>query len=361
MSIVTPRAAPVVSSSSPNDRRLGLVLVSLTMLLIASAFLAVSIGSVAIPLIDVWSVVTSHVLWWRTEAGGQESIDAIVWTFRVPRVLLAAVVGAGLAVAGAVLQAVVRNPLADPYVLGVVNGAGFGAVLALAAGGVAFGKAFLSLSAFAGALVCLALVLALGRRRGRVSPARLVLTGVAVGYVFSAATSYIQLRIAEGQSLAGVLFWLLGTVAAAAWGDLGVPAAVVTLTLIWLVAQARPLNALLAGDDTAVALGVDVSRFRMQLVIVSSLLTGAAVAVAGGVGFVGLMIPHIARLLVGADHRRMLPVTALTGAVFLVVVDLAARTIARPLELPLSVVTAAIGGPFFLWLMRRSDRTPGVA
>lgn len=326
--------------------------------LVGSLLLAVSVGSVPVPVGDVWAVVGRHVqgLFTQTGPAPDESLDAIVWTFRVPRALLAAVVGAGLAVAGTALQAVVRNPLADPYVLGVVNGASFGAVLALTVGTAALGKTLLSVAAFAGGLVSLLVVLVFGRRGGRVSPVRLVLAGVAVGYVFSAATSYLELRMSDGNSLAGVVFWLLGTVAAAAWSDLGVPSLVVLLACGWLLLQARPLNALLAGDDAAVALGVPVSRFRLQLVVVASLLTGAAVAVAGGVGFVGLMVPHVARMLVGADHRRMLPVAVLLGAVFLTLSDVAARTLARPLELPLSVVTAAIGGPFFLWLMTRQER-----
>jgi iron complex transport system permease protein len=330
--------------------------------LVASLLVAVSVGSVAVPVGDVWQVVAYHVLGAFGSSGPapDQSLDAIVWTFRVPRALLAAVVGAGLAVAGTALQALVRNPLADPYVLGVVNGSSFGAVLALTLGTAALGKTAISAGAFAGGLVSMLVVLVFGRRAGRVSPTRLVLAGVAVGYVFSAATSYLELRMSDGNSLAGVIFWLLGTVAAAAWSDLGLPAAVVLVSAGWLMLQARPLNALLAGDDAAVTLGVNVSRFRIQLVVISSMLTGAVVAVAGGVGFVGLMVPHVARLLVGADHRRMLPVTVLGGALFLVLADLAARTLARPLELPLSVVTAAIGGPFFLWLMTRAERAPGV-
>ena len=341
--------------------RLPAVHAVLLLALVGALLLAVSVGSVAVPVGDVWTVVGHHVRGLFTDPGPvpDESLDAIVWTFRVPRALLAAVVGAGLAVAGTALQAVVRNPLADPYVLGVVNGASFGAVLAITAGTAALGKTAVSGAAFVGGLASMLVVLVFGRRGGRVSPVRLVLAGVAVGYVFSAATSYLELRMSDGNSLAGVLFWLLGTVAAAAWSDLGVPSLVVLLSCGWLLLQARPLNALLAGDDAAVALGVSVSRFRLQLVVVASLLTGAVVAVAGGVGFVGLMVPHVARMLVGADHRRMLPVSVLLGAVFLTLADIAARTLARPLELPLSVVTAAIGGPFFLWLMTRGERGVG--
>ena len=327
--------------------------------LVLSFLVAVSVGSVSLPLGTVWNAVLDHVLWWRDVDAVERLTDAIIWKFRVPRALLAIVVGAGLAVAGTVLQAIVRNALADPYVMGVAQGGSFGAVLVIALGVAAESRWALSIGAFAGAMVSLLMVVVLGRRSGRVSPTRLVLSGVAIGYLFDSATSFLQLRFSEGEGLAGIVFWLLGTVAAAAWSDLGIPAAIVVGCTGWLMVQARPLNAMLAGDESATALGVDVGRFRMKLLIVASLLTGTVVAVAGGVGFVGLMIPHVVRMLVGPDHRRVLPVAVLLGGIFLELVDVLARTAASPLELPLSVVTAAIGAPFFLWLMRRSERATG--
>lgn len=333
----------------------GPFVVSLVVLLAASIIIGISVGSVNIPLDIVWRVIADHVIWFADVEPADRINNGIIWEFRVPRALLGAVVGAALAVAGVILQAVIRNPLADPYILGVVQGGSFGAVLAIAGFTAAAGKEVLSGAAFAGAMVSLILVLFLGRRHGRLVSTRLVLSGVAIGYLFSAGTSYIELQIAEGNSLAGVLFWLLGTVAAASWEDLGIPTIAVMLSMVWLLLQARPLNALLAGEETAASLGVDVSRLRFQLLTVTAVLTGAVVAVAGGVGFVGLMVPHTARLLVGPDHRRLLPVAALTGASFLVLVDIGARVLARPVELPLSVITAAIGAPFFLWLMRRSE------
>ncbi|MFN8108575.1 MAG: iron ABC transporter permease, partial [Thermoleophilia bacterium] len=198
------------------------------------------------------------------------------------------------------------------------------------------------------------------RRAGRVLPTRLVLSGVAIGYLFSAATSYVELRMSDGQSLAGVMFWLLGTVASASWSDLGIPTVVVLVCTAWLLGQSRRLNALVTGEESAVALGVDVSRLRIQLLVVTSLLTGTVVAVAGGVGFVGLMVPHMVRMVVGADHRRVLVVSVLAGGIFMEAVDIGARTLARPLELPLTVITAVIGVPLFIWLMQRSDVASGV-
>lgn len=337
------------------------LLVGLGGLLVGAVLLGISVGSVNVPIADVWATVLRHLFGADPAIPVDRATDAIVWTFRVPRALLAAIVGAGLAIAGAILQAVVRNPLADPYILGVAQGGSFGAVLAIAVGTAAAGRLVLSGSAFLGAMLAMVVVLLLGRRHGRIVPTRLILAGVAIGFLFEAGTSFIQLRIAEGQSLAGVIFWLLGTVAAASWQDLGLPALVVLLATGWLMLRARPLNSLLLGEDAAAALGVDVGRMRLQLLVLASLVTAVIVAVAGGVAFVGLMIPHVARMLVGPDHRRMLPVTVLVGALFLELVDIAARTVAAPLELPLSVITAAIGAPFFLWLLWRTDRATGVA
>jgi iron complex transport system permease protein len=278
--------------------------------------------------------------------------EQIVWQLRVPRVLLAAVIGAALAVAGVALQGLVRNPLADPYVLGVTSGASVGAVLVLGAGWTVLAGVTVGAGAFAGALVSLVVVFLLAQTGGRLSDTRLILAGVAVGYLATAATSLIQLR-SDPNVVKGILFWIMGSVAGAKWTDLGAPTAAMAVCTAWLVLQARGLNALALGDDDAAALGVDVHRLRIGLLLVSSLLTATAVSVSGGVGFVGLMVPHAARLVVGADHRRLLPTSLLAGAVFLVLVDLATRTVDRPNEYPITVFTAALGAPFFLWLLRR--------
>ncbi|PRH79045.1 ABC transporter permease [Streptomyces solincola] len=314
---------------------------------------AISVGAVTIPIGDVWGVVLHHV----TGAGGapaDPALDQIVWNFRTPRVVLAAVVGAGLAVTGAVLQTVVSNPLADPVVLGFSYGATLGAVLVITLGGGTLLAGFgVSAAAFLGAVAAGALVFALGQRRGRLAPVRLVLAGVAIGYVFLSATSYVQLQ-ATPTELRTVMFWMLGSVAGATWDQVPAVTAVVLLTTALLALFGRRLNVLLAGDESATALGVDVNRLRAALLVLSALLTGTVIAVAGGIGFVGLMIPHLVRLTTGADHRRLVPLTALLGAVYLVLVDLLSRTLDRPNELPLGILTALLGAPFFLWLLHRS-------
>ncbi|MET7603723.1 iron ABC transporter permease [Streptomyces avermitilis] len=315
---------------------------------------AVSIGAVNIPVGDVWGILLHHVT--GQGATGDLALDQIVWTFRAPRVVLAALVGAGLAVAGAVLQTLVTNPLADPIVLGFSYGASLGAVLVITLGGVALGglgALGVSGAAFVGALAAGLLVFVLGQRQGRLAPTRVVLAGVAVGYVLLSMTSFVQL-LATPTELRTVMFWMLGSVAGAQWSQLPTATVVVLASTALLTLLGRRLNALLAGDESATALGVDANRLRAVLLVISALLTGTVIAVAGGVGFVGLMIPHLVRLTVGADHRRLIPLTALLGAVYLVLVDLLSRTLTRPNELPLGILTALLGAPFFLWLLRRN-------
>lgn len=279
----------------------------------------------------------------------------IVWDLRLPRVLLAALVGAALALAGAALQGLVRNPLADPYILGVTSGASLGAVAVMTAGVGVLAAVSVPVAAFACAVAALALVYGFAQRSGAFTDTRIVLAGVAIGYVAMAATSFLQLQADPGE-LRGILFWTMGSVAAARWDTLVVPAVVVAAVGLWLVASARGLNALALGDDDAQAVGVDLRRFRLGLLVAAAALTAVAVSVAGGVGFVGIIVPHAVRLVVGGDHRRLLPLSALAGAVFLVAVDVVARTIDAPNEYPLTIFTATVGGPFFLWLMRRGQR-----
>ncbi|WP_436535819.1 FecCD family ABC transporter permease [Actinoplanes sp. HUAS TT8] len=341
------RDAPAAPPPSTVRTRYAVVITVLVLLTPVVLGVAAGTGAVSIPLGRVCSVIAAHL----TGVTPSDALaDQIVWQVRLPRVLLAFLVGAGLAVAGAVLQVVVRNPLADPYVLGVSSGAALAAVAALTLTGAAIG---VSAAAFLGAVATLALVLFLGRRRGLLDPTRLLLAGVALSYLFQAGTTFLQLRVSSNQ-LAAVLFWLLGTVSGAQWSALVMPLVLVAAATGWLLGQARRLNALYLGDDAAASLGVDAHRLRWWLLIVAAALTAVVIAVAGGVGFVGLVAPHAVRLLIGADHRRLLPAAALTGGLFLVLADLVGRVAAAPLELPLGVVTAVAGVPFFLVLLRRA-------
>ncbi|WP_371657228.1 MULTISPECIES: FecCD family ABC transporter permease [unclassified Streptomyces] len=342
-------------SASPDSRKgvsAPTLAVVLSLALLAALTAAVSWGSTSIPPGEVWGVV------WRRLSGDAPrpgTDDLIVWQLRVPRALLAAFVGAGLGVVGTAVQALVRNPLADPYLLGISNGASLGAVAAIVLGAGAGGALGLGLSgaAFAGALATFALVWAVARRGGGFAPLRLVLAGVAIGQFLSGFTSYLVLQAGDEQQTHSVLFWLMGSLSGATWTLLAVPAIAVPLALLILQARARGLNALLMGDETAAGLGIDVVRLRRELFLVTSVLTGVLVAVSGAIAFVGLMVPHVCRLLIGGDHRRLLPLSALMGALLLVVVDTVCRTAMDAQELPVGVVTSLIGAPALLYLLDR--------
>ncbi|WP_226362402.1 iron ABC transporter permease [Pseudonocardia sp. ICBG1142] len=288
-------------------------------------------------------------------------VSTIVWDLRMPRSLLAAIVGAGLALAGTGVQTLVRNPLADPYLLGVSSGASVGATAVITTGVLgALGTWALFTGALLGALVAGALVGAIAVAQGGITPIRLILTGTVLGSAFSATASFLVFRAGDPAAAQSVLFWLLGSLSGAQWDRVAVPAVTVGLVLVLFLASSGWLDALNAGPDTAAALGVPVTAARAALFAVCATAVGVLVAVSGAVGFVGLVVPHLARLLVGSRHRVLVPVSALAGALFLVVVDVAARIAVRPTEMPLSVVTGLIGAPVFLVLMgRRRYRTAG--
>ncbi|MDY0072747.1 MAG: iron ABC transporter permease [Thauera sp.] len=343
---------------------LPVLLPALAALLLLSLTLSITLGPVEISPARVWQIAI-HELAQRLGLGlaagdWSPAQFQIVWLIRLPRVLLAAVVGAGLAVVGVTMQAMVRNPLADPYLLGVSSGASVGAVLVLAYGAFAFaGVHALPLGAFAGALLACVAVYGLAHSGGRLLAPRLILGGVAIGYCLGGLTSLITLTAGQRELANAVLTWTLGSLAGTRWNELGLPALVLVLGTAWLLLQARALNALLAGDETANTLGVDTTRLRRSLFVLVSLLTGVMVAVSGAIGFIGLMVPHFTRMLVGTEHRRVLPVAALSGAIFLVWVDAGARIAFAPTELPVGIITSLIGGPFFVWMLYRRGLLTG--
>ncbi|MEU3630339.1 iron ABC transporter permease [Streptomyces fradiae] len=335
---------------------LAVTLTVLAALLLVSVTAGLAIGSVSVPPGQVWGIVT-HALgadWVRPDWSGAR--ETIVLDVRAPRVLLGAVAGAGLAVVGTALQALIRNPLAEPYLLGVSSGASLGAVVVIVFGVTLFGALSLSLAAFAGALGALLLVYATARTGGRITSSRLVLSGVAIAAVLTAVLDVVLLTTDRGNEARTVLAWTLGGLGGVNWASLWLPSTALLLGTGTLMVQARNLNLLLAGEEAATTMGLDVARFRARMFVLLSLVTGVLVAAAGPIGFVGLMLPHTVRLLVGGDHRRVLPTAALGGAVFLVWADIAARVVAAPMEIPVGVLTALCGGPFFLWLMRRDAR-----
>lgn len=341
--------------------QLGVTVAVSAILLVVTVVLSGAIGPVPVPPIDAAKIVVGHLvpgMPWMTDGSLTPLQDQAVWQFRLPRALLAGLAGAGLALAGTMMQAVVRNPLAEPYILGVSSGASVGAVLVIVSGGAAFLGLTMSGAAFAGAVGSCVLVALLARTRGELSPTRMILAGVALGSLLSAVTSYLTLTT-DAQNVVSVMFFLLGSVSAATMSSLTIPALALVIALFAAFGLSRSMNALLSGDESALAVGVRTTRVRAILLVVASLLTGVIVAVSGGIGFVGLVVPHVARLLVGSDHRRMVPVAVLGGALFLMVADLLARTVATPTEIPLGILTAFVGAPFFLWLMRRGGERAG--
>jgi iron complex transport system permease protein len=329
------------------------VLGALAILGFALIALAVGLGSVFIPPTTV-----IEILFYRLTALGDPTHwtlvqDDIVWSLRLPRVLLALVVGASLSVVGVVAQAVMRNPLADPYVLGISSGAALGAVVCIVLGLATFGGSTVGIAAFGGAAVALVAVAGFVGLTGAFSASRVVLAGIVIGSGLSGITSYLIFQAQDPGVTQSALFWLLGGLGGARWEQVPLPVAVLVAGVLIILLLSRQLNALLFGDATAAALGIDPSRIRMLLYLVSAALTGVAVSVSGSISFVGLIVPHAARLLVGSDHRRLAPVAALLGGVFMVAVDLLGRTLTAPQELPVGVVTSIIGAPIFLVLMAR--------
>ncbi|MCD5345684.1 putative F420-0 ABC transporter permease subunit [Agromyces sp. S2-1-8] len=334
----------------------------LAALLVVSIVVAVTIGPAALSPADVLASVGAHLGFGESTLSPLR--DGIVWQLRMPRVLTAAAVGAGLALCGAVMQALTRNPLADPYLLGLSSGASVGAVVVLVLGW----SLMLPLAAFAGAIVALlaTLGLALGAGRAgraggsagaRLSPTATVLAGVAVTSVFGAITSLVIFWSATNDSYREILNWLLGSLAGTDWTSVAISGVALVVVGVPLVASARTLDAFAVGETGAAALGVNVARSRVLLLGGTAMLTGALVAVSGSIGFVGLVLPHAVRLVVGPGHRALLPLSMLAGAIFLVWADTAARTMFDPRELPVGILTALIGGPVFAWLLLRRRST----
>lgn len=322
--------------------------------LVLSAMLAIGIGSASIHPGD-----TVRYLWAALTGGSipydEQSRYQIVWQIRAPRVVLAALVGAGLGAVGVTVQALVRNALADPYILGVASGGAVGAVVVTTFGALAvLGIYAVTVGAFVGALAATALVYVVAHDRAAgLTPLRLVLTGVALSFAFQAVMSVLVYFAPTSEATSTVLFWSMGSFGAATWGKLPVVALVVVVGVVVLQRAGRALDVMSFGDETAASLGVDSMRLRRALFVLSALMTGAMVSVSGAIGFLGLLVPHVTRMVIGAGHSRVLVVAPLLGALLMVWVDVLSRTLVAPRELPIGVLTALIGVPVFVLLMRR--------
>lgn len=318
--------------------------------------LAASLGTVSIPIADIGAIALKHVLGVSVGGDWSETQEMIVWQLRLPRVLGAAAVGAALAAAGVLFQGLLRNPMADPYLLGTSGGAALAATVALLfpiSAGI-LGFTLVPVAAFVGALAAVLLVYQIARVGTRTPITTLLLAGFAASSMMAAVMSFLMLM--NQNALQRVVLWTMGGISASGWDGLRVIIPLILVGLFAAYAMTGDLNAFLLGEEQAAALGITVERSKFLVMAVGALLTSAAVAISGLVGFVGLIVPHIVRLVVGPDHRLLLPASVLSGALFLVLADLAARLALAPSEVPLGVVTALIGAPFFIYLLRQSKR-----
>lgn len=321
--------------------------------LFVSVIVCVGIGPVSIGFDQVWQVIFFRLFHIGDVSSIAENTQNIIWHLRVPRVLLGMMVGVNLSLAGVTMQAFTKNPLADPYILGISSGASFGAVLIMVTGlFTVLGEYRIQIGAFTGAVAAISIVYALSKSGRSVTPIKLVLVGVAVSAMFSAFTNFTVYSAPDDSKVREATFWMLGSAAGVKWEELLPPALVVLPGLASVLCLSSPLNAMMMGDTAATTLGVNVNSTRKLLIIVSALLTGVTVSVAGCIGFVGLVIPHIVRSLAGADHKKVIPLSALTGAIFLIWVDVAARMLDVPKEIPLGILTSIVGAPVFLWMIK---------
>ena len=334
----------------------------ITVLLAVAIITGIAAGSMSIAPGTVLRVLGLHLLpdGWVTASPVSDAENAVVWLIRTPRVITAALVGAALAIAGAQMQGLFQNPLASPDIVGTSSGGALGAVFALATGLATRSLFYIPVFSFVGALVALFVVYGVATQRGRTPIASLLLAGVALNSMIGAATtfiitmSWVRLEVAQE-----IIFWLLGGLDSRTWQHVWFAGPLVALGILISLIYSRDLDLLLMGEDTASSLGVEVEHVKRVVLTNSALLTGAAVAISGVVGFVGLVVPHIVRLLIGPAHRQLIPASALTGAAFLILADLLARTLHRPEEIRLGIITAVFGAPFFLYLLMRRRREIG--
>ena len=345
-------AAPRLALPSYPWRRLAFGLLALLAVLVVAG----ALGSVSVPPVSVLKIVAAKLGIIDMPVTISGAWQTIIWEIRLPRIALAAVVGAGLALSGATYQGLFRNPLADPYLIGVASGAGLGATVVLLTGIpiLYYGFSLLPIAAFAGGILAVSSSYLIARRSGGLPLTTLILAGVAIGSLGSAVTSLLMIRASP--DVRPLFGWLLGGFAGAEWRDVGTLLPYMVLGIVGMMAYSRVLNLFQLDEEEARQLVVNVERTKLILVALASLTTAAAVSMSGLIGFVGLVGPHAVRLVWGRDHRYLLPMSMLVGAGFLVLADLVARTIVSPSELPVGVVTAFCGAPFFLYLLQRGRR-----
>lgn len=329
-----------------------LLLCVLLITLVAST----ALGAVSLDPKSVFGILVSKTTGIEyTDQSWSKAVENIVWNLRMPRTLLGVLAGAGFALAGIMMQALTKNPLANPYILGISSGATTGAVMVIVMGGIPIlGINSPAVGAFAGALITSLVVFMLASRNGGMSSTRLVLIGVSISALFSSVTSFIIFTASDQNKVTSALFWMTGSLAGGKYENLLAPALGVGLSFIFIVIFSRGLNSLLLGENVAKTLGVNTLVLRRAILVLSSILTGFLVANTGIIGFVGLIIPHVARTIVGSDHKKVAILSVLLGPILVIWADVLARLIGRPEEIPLGVITAFLGAPFFIWLIQKN-------
>jgi iron complex transport system permease protein len=335
------------------------VLISLLMLLIIIVAMASAIGSASIKVLDVYRVILSKMPIINKYVNVENITDAqfaIIWNVRLPRVILGMMVGASLSVAGVSFQGLLKNPMADPYILGVSSGAALGATIAIISKFeyVKFGFSSITLSAFIGAIVAVFIVYNIGKINNKLSTNTLLLAGVAVGQFFTAIMSFLM--VVNSNDMSRIIYWTMGSLSGKGWDPVKTLSIPIVLTIVILIYYSKELNILLTGDETAKSMGVNVERTKQIILVLGTLLTSLVVSVSGIIGFVGLIIPHITRIIFGPDHRILLPSSAMVGAIFMIATDTISRTLISPVEIPVGIITAMFGGPFFIYLLRNKKK-----
>ena len=333
-------------------------ILSLIIILIISMILGIAVGSTYIEFNTVYKSIINKVLGNNLfQVNWDVLVENIIFDVRMPRVFLAAITGAGLAISGILMQCVTKNSIADPYILGISSGASSGAVFAIVLGGTVLG---VTTGAFLGSILCAILVFIIGTQYGRSSSiTRLVLSGLAMSTIFTAITNLIIYSAENSNQARSAMFWIMGSLGGARWNNLLLPSLVLLISLIITILLSNSLDLLLFGDTSAIVLGMNIKFIKSVILLLATFLTSVLVSITGAIGFIGLVVPHICRSIAGTTHKKILPLSALIGAIFLVISDIVSRVIFSPRELPIGIITSVIGGPFFIWLIAKNNYSFG--
>ncbi len=336
--------------------------ISLSIILVGTIVAAIAIGSTYIEPGEVYKVLLSKLTNGEVYSDvGSVMTQNIIWEIRLPRVLLGAICGAGLAICGVLMQCVTKNPIAEPYILGISSGASCGAVFVIVLGGMSsIGINSVGAGAFVGSLISGILVFAIGTQMGKTtSTTRLVLSGMAISTIFSALTNLLIYSAENSNQAKSALFWTVGSLGGAKWEVLLFPFIILVVVMIGALVMSKSLDILLLGDDSAIILGINIKLIKSIILILATLLTSALVSITGAIGFIGLVVPHICRTITGSDHKKLIALSSLIGAIFLIASDIIARGLFPPIEIPIGIITSLVGGPFFLYLISKKNYSFG--